>query len=166
MTIEQNPIFVVNSFTGDWWEYERTLEHPDSKEPITQRIMVGKVNKTGEPRGVLKQIHQQVFYQLLQLWGKQNYPIMECRKDEREVTGTVGVIKTTGYELVKYLRGSDAQWHYNRVQDIIQYISTIPIRCEYWYAWKKTKDVQLFTLLLGMDWYDHTCLLKIKSSSR
>lgn len=162
LNIEKYPLFVVNFFKEDWWEYTRTLKHPNSGESVIQKITVGKLDKTDRARGVLKQTHQQIFYKLLRLWGEKDYPIVERYDEEKKEKIAFGVIETTVYELVTYLRGNDSAKHYHKVQHILQDLAAIPIVCECQYEWQKTKDRLQFTLLGGISWKE----LKINPNTR
>ena len=153
LEVERSPIFVSNTFKGDSWSYERELTHPESGEPVTQRVSVGRLHAKGRPRGALKQIHQEVFYKVLKLWGDQGYPIME-REDETGEQITVGVFSVTAYELVKFLRNSDAAKEYRRTQDLVEDLASIPIVLEHEYSWQETSDRRSLKLLSYVDWHE------------
>lgn len=142
LVLERHPLFVVNAFKDDCFIHERTVEHPESGEPIVQRVMVGKTDVQGKSYGVLKQVHQEVFYKLLKLWGDQGYPL----------EGTLGVIKTTVYDLVRALRGNDAAPHYRRVKELIRDLSSIPITLENGYTWQGLQDLDEFSLIADVKW--------------
>ncbi|MFH1919441.1 MAG: hypothetical protein ABIP48_06090 [Planctomycetota bacterium] len=151
LEVERSPIFVSNTFKGDSWTYERELVHPRSGEPVIQRVSVGRLHDKDRPRGALKQIHQEVFYKLLKLWGDQGYPIME-REDEDGEQITVGVFGLTAYELVTYLRGNDSVDHYRRVQTLLQDLASTPIVLEHEYSWQETSDRRSLKLLADVEW--------------
>ncbi len=69
-TIERASVFVSNSFKGDHFIREQTVTHPESGETVTSRLTVGKASPEGKGRGVLTQVHQDVFFKILQLWGE------------------------------------------------------------------------------------------------
>jgi len=140
LIVESHPLFVVNSFKGNKFSYERTVYHPGSGEPVIQNICVGK--KDDRSLGVLKQKHQQIFYRLLQLWGDQGYPL----------DGSSGVIVTSVYDLVKALSGDDAAHHYRRVRRLLDDLSAIPIRFENAYTWQGMDDFEEFKLLGDIRW--------------
>src|SRR5262249_145669 len=110
LTIERHPLFVSNTFKAGFWRYERALKQADTGEELIQRVLVGKVNENDRPRGVLTQIHQQVLYQLLALWGERGYPISEINGRH------FGAFTISAYDLVVALRGSDAGKDYRRVE--------------------------------------------------
>lgn len=160
MSVEGSSIFVVNAYKEDFRHYERTLTHPQSKEPVIQRITVGKLHDKDRPRGALKQTHQEIFYKLLKLWGDRGYPIMEREENGKKLT--VGYLTTTVYELVTYLRGNDSAKHYRRVQEALQDLSSIPIVREQIYGWQDIRDRQQFKLLSDVVWNE----AKVDSKTR
>lgn len=143
LTIERHPLFVVNAFKGDCFVHERTVEHPQTREPVIQRIMVGTLEKKStRTYGVLKQVHQGLFYKLLKLWGEQGYPL----------DGSRGAVSTTVYDLVVALRGDDAAHHYQRTRRLLRDLSSIPIVFENAYTWQGLQDLDEFTLLADVKW--------------
>jgi len=143
LVLESHPLFVVNAFKGDHFTYERTVYHPDSREPIVQSVRIGKLDASDKKSyGVLKQSHQQVFYKLLKLWGEQGYPL----------DGSYGVVSTTVYDLVKALRGDDAAHHYQRVRRLLHELASIPICYENAYTWQGLQDLEEFRLVGDIRW--------------
>ena len=147
LTIEQNSLFVSNGFRDDFFSREWMVKHPSSGEPVTRRVSVGKVNETDRGRGVLTQTHQDVFYQLLQLWDKQGYPVIGERQDE-----VYGYFTISAYKLVTTLRNSDNAREYRRVQVLLQDLASIPIVLENTYTWQGLVDREQFTLLSSVRW--------------
>jgi hypothetical protein len=142
LTVERHALFVSNGFKGEFWKYERTVTHPESEEPVIQRVTVGKV-ANGRSLGVLTQAHQEIFYGLLKLWAETGYPLSSHGQ---------GVIETTAYELVTKLRGSDAPKHYARVRSLLRELHSIPITLENAYTWQGVGDLEEFTLLGEVHW--------------
>lgn len=140
LTLERHPLFVVDSFKGNCFLYERSVKHPESGEEVIQRIAIGQVGQ--RTFGVLKQVHQEVFYKLLKLWGEKGHPL----------DGSRGVLHTTVYELVTYLRGNDASPHYQRVRTLLRELNSIPITFENAYTWQGIQDLKEFTLIDGIQW--------------
>ena len=68
LTVEQNSLFVSNRYKKKHFVREWKLDN--GSEDTLRRVAIGKNNEKDEPRGVLKQAHQDVFYRLLQLWGE------------------------------------------------------------------------------------------------
>lgn len=150
LTVEQNSLFVSNSFKGDHFKRESTVTNPDSGEEVIRRMTVGKVHeKEKRGRGVLTQMHQDVFYKILQLWGDRGYPLGEIESK------TYGVLKVSAYELVTSLRsGDDNARGYRRVQELVQDLTSIPVVLENVYTWQGLSDREQFTLLGDVRWSD------------
>ena len=143
LTLERHPLFVVNGYKENFFIHEREVKHPDSGEVIVQRVMVGKLTKESKQSyGVLKQVHQEIFYKLLKLWGELGYPL----------EGKNGVIETTVYQIVMYLKGHDTAPLYNRVRHLLRDLSSIPITLENAYTWQGVHDLDEFTLVEGVIW--------------
>jgi len=142
---ESIPLFVSNSFKGESRTYERTLKHPQSGEPIVDRIVVGKVDKRDKERGVLKQEHQECWYKLLKLWDEQGYAL-ETDK------ATMGVLKMSQYELVMALIGDDSAKAYSRASRLLADLSGIPVQRSQSYGWQGKVDRVSFTLVDGATW--------------
>jgi len=153
ISTEQACLFVSNSYKGRWFTHEATIKHPQSGEPITRRRTIGKVCEDDEPRGVLRSVHAQIWRKLLRLWGE--------RRDEAYKLGVVdgeyyGSLSMSAYELVKALRGSDSEPHYNRVKKLLQDLKSIPIVLEHTYTWNGYVDRVTFTLLGDVKWTERT----------
>lgn len=151
LTVEKTPVFVANSFDGDHRTYERQLTHPESGEPVFERITVGKVHEQARPLGVLRQSHQEVFYKLLKLWGDNGYEVIQRGSLILGVLGT-DEHPLTAYDLVTYLRGNNSEKHYQRVQELLRELAAIPIVREQGYTSQGRKDRIEFTLLAGVSW--------------
>ncbi|TAJ75195.1 MAG: hypothetical protein EPO42_14220 [Gallionellaceae bacterium] len=153
ITTEQANLFLANSYKGDWFTYEKTVKHPESDEQVIRRRTIGKVNDTDRPRGVLRQVHGDIWRRLLEIWGEQ-------REHERcyglGVTPKglqLGHISMSAYELVRRLRGgSNSAADYKRVQVLLHDLSSIPIVLENVYTWQGYVDRVTFTLLNGVTW--------------
>lgn len=148
LTVERHAIFVANSYKGDFWRYERTINHPDSGEPVVQRITVGKIDEGDRARGILTQSHQEVLYRVLALWDEQGYPLALWEGEH------YGVITTTPYELVNAICGGDAAPHYRRARRLLRDLSSVPIVLENGYTLQGIKDRDEFTLLSIIDWQE------------
>lgn len=142
---ESMPLFVANSFKEESRSYERKLKHPETGEPIIDRVVVGKTGKKDRERGVLKQEHQEAWYKLLKLWDEQGYSL----KTEK---ATVGVLKVTQYELVMALVGDDSAKAYARVGRLLADLAGIPILRSQHYSWQNKTDKVGFTLVDGATW--------------
>ena len=116
---------------------------------------MGKVNKQDQPRGTLKQAHQQIFHKLLKFWKERGYPVMGPREDG--LGPTTGVFHTTIYDLVMYLKGTDLILDYYKVQSLMQDLTAIPIICNYIYQWQNIKKSAEFTLLWSTAWSWKKC---------
>ena len=145
LTIEQSSLFVANGYKKKHFTREWTLRGKNG-DIVKRKLAVGKVNNKDEPRGVLKQVHQDVFYQLLQLWGKHGYKLGEYEGD------AYGVLKISPYELVTSLRGSNNSDHYGRVQGLLRDMASIPVVVENEYPDRREKDRIEFTLLNAVEW--------------
>lgn len=117
-----------------------------SGDVVTRKLTVGKTNKDDEPRGVLKQIHQDVFYRLMQLWGKLGYKLGTIEGK------TYGLLTITPYQLVTAIRGNRSEREYRRVQNLLQDLVSIPVVLETEYLSRKENDRLQFTLLNGVEW--------------
>jgi hypothetical protein len=165
LTIESTTLFVVNSFKGHWYTCKREIEDENGQK-VTQQITVGRLNKRHTPRGVLKQVHQEVFYKLLKMWGddpQNEYRLNRLRKEalrdqkeaerkniKRNREEILGSFTTTPYALVKALRSSDSQKDYDRVHALLDDLATIPIVIES--LGKETRSRRYFKLLAYVDW--------------
>ena len=137
---------MTNQYKGDYFSREWTVSHPDSGEPVNRKLTVGRVGKGGKHRGVLTQIHQDVFYKLLGLWGRRGYTLGKVG------SRTYAQLEISAYELVMTLRGDDGSHHYLRVQDLLQDLSAIPVVLENVYNWQGLRNREQFTLLDGFRW--------------
>ena len=146
LTVERHAIFVSQSYKHDFWRYEKTITHPESGEPVVQRVTVGKVHDKDRARGVLTQEHQATLYRILALWGEQGYPLAES--DGKHY----GVVTTSAYDLVQAIAGADGANHYKRVRTLLQDLHSIPIVLENGYTWRGVKDLEQFTLLSILQW--------------
>ncbi len=140
---ETLPLFVVNSFREKSWEWRREtiLENGDIAD---DRLIVGKASDSDEPRGVLKQVHQDIWYRLLKLWDEQDYPLTP--------DGKWGYIETTAYELVTTLRGNNSAKHYARVRELLYDLRTTPIIRQRYYPHTDTMDEAMFSLIADVTW--------------
>jgi hypothetical protein len=145
LTIEQSSLFVANGYQKKHFTREWAIKTPFG-ELVTRRLTVGKNNVDDEPRGVLKQVHQDVFYRLLRLWGELGYKLgtMEGK--------TYGSVTTSAYHLVTALRGDDSAGEYRRVQNLLQDITSIPIVLETEQPNSKERNRKQFTLLSDVRW--------------
>lgn len=143
LTIEQSSLFVANGYKKKYFTREWVIKGKEG-EIIRRKVAVGKVSDKDEPRGVLKQVHQDVFYRLLQLWGARGYKLGEYE-------GTAyGVLKISPYELVTSLRGSNSVVHYERVQGLLRDMAAVPVVVENEFL--DRRDRIEFTLLNGVEW--------------
>ena len=144
-TVEQHSLFLANRYKGAFYEREWVVLHPSgSGEPITRKLTVGEANGTGY--GVLKQVHQDVFYRLLQLWAQKGYPLLE-REGE-----AYGFLKVSAYELVMAIRSNDSAPHYRRTEELLQELKSIPVELKSVYPWQQNHDRVRFSLLHGVEW--------------
>ena len=146
-TVEQHSLFLANRYKEKFYEREWVVLHPSgSGEPVTHQLAVGEKNPKRPQVGVLKQVHQDVFYRLLQLWADKGYPLVE---DESVAYGS---LKVSAYELVMAVRGDDSAAHYRRAQDLLDDLKTIPVEIRSVYPWQEKHDRMRFTLLNGVEW--------------
>lgn len=149
LTVEQASLFVSNQYRGRWFQREWNITHPETGEPIIQRLTVGRLNDKDEPRGVLRQVHQDVLYKLKELWEQRS------RYGLGEIEGKrYGAFTISAYELVMTIRGSDCEADYQRVQSLIADLAAIPIVLENAYTERGLEDQIAFTLLHGFDWQE------------
>lgn len=146
--IEQSSVFVANSFKDASFERVWELEHPTSKEPIRRTLRVGQIDDMDRPWGVLNQSHQDLFYVLLEIWGKAGYPIVKDAKGK--VRGTLTL---SGYELVMAMCGDNAGHHYRRVRALLRCLHKVPILVKNVYLWQGLHDEEEFTLIDGFSWH-------------
>ena len=151
LTVEQNTIFVSNQYRGDAYTFEHQISHPDSGEPVIRRITVGRENATDRGRGVLTQIHQDVFYAVLRLWaeGTPHYQFIGGATGE-----SYGKIHETRYKVVTAIRGAgnDRAEDYRRVQQLLRDLASTPVTLENVYTWQGFKERETFTLLSEVRW--------------
>ena len=144
-TVEQHSLFLANRYKEKFYEREWVVLHPSgSGEPVTHKLAVG--DSTDEGYGVLKQVHQDVFYRLLQLWADKGYPLLEYER------AAYGFLKVSAYELVIALRGSDSSTDYKRTKQLLQHLKSIPVELRSIYPWQKKHDRMHFSLLHGVEW--------------
>ena len=145
-TIEQHSLFLANRYKGPFYEREWVVKHPESEELVTRKLTVGEKDPRRPQVGVLKQVHQDAFYRLLQLWAAKGYPVAEDK------TVAYGSLQVSAYELVKAIRGDDSAAHYKRTQELLEDLKMIPIELQSIYEWQNTYDQKRFTLLHGVEW--------------
>lgn len=143
---ETLPVFVANSFRGKSRSWERELRHPESGEPVLDRLIVGRGFGDETGCGVLRQTHQEIWYQILKLWNDRAYSVVT------NGAATYGYLALSAYELVRTLRGSDGAEHYRRVRTLLKDLSRIPICREQHYLWRDELDQAEFTLLASVEW--------------
>lgn len=147
LTVEQNSLFVANNYRGESFVRESVALHPESGEEVIRRMSVGKLHASDRARGVLKQIHQDVFYKVLELWGQQGYPVGELRGR------AYGTVRVTAYELVTAIfSGDDNARAYRRTRELLRDLMAIPIVLENVYTWQGLKDREEFSLLSEVTW--------------
>jgi hypothetical protein len=158
LELEKTPLFVTSKYKGDSWEYCRTLTNPDTGERVEQRVRVGKKHPRDRPRGVLTQMHQEVFYKLLWLWGESGYEVMlpggtdNVSAGAEDVKRAIGYFDISPYALVRFVFGEDGGLQYGRLRSLLADLVGIPIVREYHYLQRGTFSVDEFTLLSGADW--------------
>lgn len=146
--VEQNSLFVANRYKGHCFIREWEVQHPSgSGEPVTKRLTVGEEDPKNGGYGVLKQIHQDVFYKLLQLWASLQHEV--GRNDDDEVLGS---FRVSAYKLVMAIRGNNTANDYRRVKALLNQMAGIPIEIKTRYGWQETYDKQSFTLLGDVSW--------------
>ena len=153
LSVEQNSLFVANRYKGHCFIREWEVPHPSgSGEPVRKKVTVGEPDPRAGGYGVLKQIHQDVFYKLLQLWAERQHEIEEAAAEEGKEARIVGSFTVSAYKLVKAIRGHTGAEHYKRVRILLRQLASIPVRLEQTYAWQSSKDIREFTLLDGVHW--------------
>ncbi len=144
LTLERHMLFVVNSYKEDFRILRHQVQDPVTGEPVEQVVLIGKTSEEDQRSyGVLKEVHQDVWYRLLWLWNKQDSPITAEGKPR---------IETSAYELVRLLRGDDSEHHYRRAKELVHQISSIPIVLKNVYTWQGLRDVENFRLIADYDW--------------
>lgn len=151
LTIEQNSLFVANTYKGESFVRESSVTHPESGEEVIRRMTVGKVHATDRERGVLRQIHQDVFYKVLELWGRQGYQVGKLRNK------VYGTIRVSAYELVTAVfSGGDSAKGYRRTRELLRDLTAIPVVLENVYTWQGLKDREEFSLLSEVTWSERS----------
>lgn len=146
LTLERHMLFVVNSFKDDFRILRQQIQDPVTHEPIEQVVLIGKTSEDDERSyGVLKEVHQDVWYRLLWLWNKQGSPITAEGKP---------YVESSAYEIVRLLRGDDSEHHYRRARELIHQIASIPIVFKNVYTWLGMRDVEQFRLIADYDWQE------------
>lgn len=148
--IERTPIFVSSAYRQDWREYQRQIVDPESQETIVQIVRVGRKHENDRPRGVLTQIHQHVFYKLLALWDRAEYPLAVLQNGEHQIA--MGTFRQSAYSLVRFIDGDVSGYRYKRLRSVLGDLSAIPIVREHHYLHRGTVDVDDFTLLAAAEW--------------
>lgn len=144
LSLERHLLFVVNSYKEDFRILRQEVRDPTTGEPVEQVVLIGKTSEEDERSyGVLKEVHQDVWYRLLWLWNKQDSPITAEGKP---------CIETSAYELVRLLRGDDSEHHYRRAKELIHQLASIPIVLRNVYTWQGLRDVEHFRLIADYDW--------------
>jgi hypothetical protein len=146
LTIEQSSLFVANKYKGESFIREWEVTNPETKETLRKRVTIGKATEHGKERGVLKQHHQDVFYRLLHLWGANGYKLGELEGK------TYGSFTVSAYDLVMCIRGNNSADHYDRVQELLQDLVSIPVVLETESLSRDEKDQTKFTLLGDVRW--------------
>ena len=147
-TVEQHSLFLANRYKGTVYTREWMTPHPSgSGEPVLRRVTIGDPDPRGGGYGVLKQVHQDVFYKLLELWADAGYPVMEHK-------GKVfGVFSMSAYALVKAVRGDDSAQQYRTLRRLLREMKSIPIALQTIYSWQSTvEQPEEFSLLYGVEW--------------
>ena len=153
LSVEQNSLFVANRYKGHCFVREWEVQHPSgSGEPVQKKLTVGEPDPKAGGYGVLKQIHQDVFYKLLQLWEERQHELEEAAKEDGKEARVVGSFTVSAYKLVMAIRGNDGAAHYRRVHTLLRQLASIPVRLETTYPWQSSKDIAEFTLLDGVSW--------------
>ncbi len=170
LKLEQASLFVSNDYDAESFTYSQEITHPDTKEKGLKRVTVGKVDRKGKRKfGVLRQIHQEVYHRLLELWGEDGHPIMPA-KDPRRAFGHLlrsgyAVVTAIGGRLV-VTRDPDGDLHrvreanasgkeYVRVRELVRELASIPIVFEVQWVSGRVERCE-FTLLQGVTWTSKT----------
>ena len=149
--VEQNSLFVANRYKGHCFIREWEVQHPSgSGEPVTKKLTVGEPDPKRGGYGVLKQVHQDVFYKLLQLWAEQNSELET--NDPTNTEKIRGAFTISAYDLVCRIKGNDSASNYKRVQNLLQDLTAIPVSLESTYEWQGSIDKKHFTLLGDVYW--------------
>ena len=141
------PLFVSNSYRGGRRLVEWELTHPESGEPVRERLLVGCTFDDPTERGMLYQEHQEVWYQLMKRWNDDAYPVLTADND------AYGHVRLSAGELVRLLRSNDRSGRkYQRVRKLLRDLSQVPICREQYYQWQEKRNRVEFTLLAGVEW--------------
>jgi hypothetical protein len=147
LTLEQQSLFVADTYKGDSFERTLTMRDPATGGTITTRQIVGKMNPSDRGRGVLRQSHQDVLYKLYALWGSLGYPTEVLDAEE------LGVIRMTVYGLLSELfPGDDSARRYRRAQTLLQDLKGIPITLDNVYSYNGLVGSEPRTILKVFDW--------------
>lgn len=163
LTVEQASLFVSNDFRGDRHTTEQKIVHPDTKQSGVRRVTVGTgVSDKQDSFGVLRQIHQEAYHKLLELWGHAGLPVLASKNNSRI---GYGQIVTSGYAIVTAIRGgalfaddgnpirpaNHSGKDYARVRQLVRDLASIPIVVEARWDSGSHERVE-FTLLQGITW--------------
>ncbi len=163
LTVEQASLFVSNDFRGDRQTTEQKIVHPDTKQSGVRRVTVGTgVGDKQGSFGVLRQIHQEAYHKLLELWGNAGLPVLASKSNSRV---GYGQIVTSGYAIVAAIRGgalfaddgnltrpaNHSGKDYARVRQLVRDLASIPIVVEAQWDSGSHERVE-FTLLQGVTW--------------
>ena len=123
LTIEDNPLFVINSFKEKSRHYQRQIRTVDGKI-LTQQVRVGQRKDSPRAFGVLKEKHQEALYKLIDLWQRTGCKLALVSNRPR------AMLATSSYQLAKSLCGNDSSPSYKYTRSIIEDLESIPISIE------------------------------------
>ncbi len=143
------PLFVVDTYRGGSRLFEWELTHPESGEPVVDRVLIGSTFDDPTERGMLHQEHQEIWFHLLKIWNDCKYPVITNGEDG----DAYGQIRISAGELVRLLRHNDRSARkYQRIRKLLRDLAQVPICREQHYKWQDTSDRVEFTLLAGVEW--------------
>lgn len=146
LTLEQQSLFVSDTYQGKFLERELIVRDTSGKQLVT-RLTVGKAHPREQGRGVLRHAHQDVLYKLYELWGKLGYPVSVVDGVE------MGTIRMTVYGLVSALYpGDDSARAYRRASALLQDLKAIPIVLENVTSWQGLINREKFEIIYGLEW--------------
>lgn len=145
LTIEDNPLFVVNSSKEMSREYRRQIKTPKG-ELLIQKVKIGQRKGSSKKLGVLKQKDQEALYKLIELWQKKGCKLTQVDKRPR------AILTTTAYELAMSFCGSDSGPSYDYVRSTIEALTTIPIYVENGFTRKGILEKWVEFTIMSVEW--------------
>lgn len=145
LTLEDNPLFVVNSSKETSREYRRQIKTPKG-DLLIQKVRIGRRKGSSKELGVLKQKDQEALYKLIELWQKKGCKLTLVDKRPR------AILTTTAYELAMSFCGGDSGPSYDYMRSTIEALTTIPIYVENGFTRKGILEKWVEFTIMSVEW--------------